>query len=190
MKYDYKMKRTLGILLIWFSSLLYPLTEEKILNCSSIEDNEERLECFDTLATSIKLSNQSKKAKKVEEAILVSSLQEELSNTKSSEQIIKQQKETIVSLENKLEKIKTSKTIQEPMGKIEKFSYSATIVSVNYFNYKYRFKLDNGESWQLSDSGKRARLKKGEKIVIIPGYINSFFIKNSNGQFRARKINL
>ena len=183
------MKKALSILLIWFSSLLYALADEKILNCSSIEDSTERLMCFDTLAASIRPNNQHKEAKEVEEAITASFLQEEISNSKSSEQIIKKQKETIVSLENKLEKIKTSKKIQGTIDKTEKSSYSATIVSVNYFNYKYRFKLDNGESWQLSDSGKRARLKKGEKIKMIPGYMNSFFLKNSKGQFRAKKIN-
>ena len=51
--------------------------------------------------------------------------------------------------------------------------------SVKFINYKFKFKLDNGETWQLTDSGKRARLKKGERIRIVPGDMRSFFLEYS-----------
>ena len=104
------------------------------------------------------------------------------------QKIIEEQKEKILTLENRVKTISRQRNVEQQKNEAKSQPFSATINSVSFINYKFKFKLDNGETWQLTDAGKRARLKKGEIVTIVPGEIHSFFLKNSKGRFRVKKI--
>ena len=71
---------------------------------------------------------------------------------------------------------------------IQDESFFATIISVEYRNYRYYFELDNGQRWSTSDSGTRAKLKTNQKIEIVPGAFGASYLKNRKGKFRLRKV--
>lgn len=194
MKYHEKMKVISFLFLFLFSVVLSAQQNEEIVKCSVINDQSERLKCFDSLAASLKKDNKEKFEKiipkieiledEVEEAVMDKELE-----TKSSKEIIKDQRKIIVSLKSRMQKISKQRDIEKQKRESKGLPISATIISVAYKSYKFRFKLDNEETWQLTDTGKRAGLKEGDKIKIVPGTMNSYFLENSRGRFRVKKIN-
>ena len=194
MKYHEKMKVISFLFLFLFSVVLSAQQNEEIVKCSVINDQSERLKCFDSLAASLKKDNKDKFEKIIPEIeILEDEVEEEVMDkeleTKSSTEIIKDQREIIVSLKSRIQKISRQRDIEKQKRESKDLSISATIISVAYKSYKFRFKLDNEEMWQLTDTGKRAGLKEGDKIKIVPGTMNSYFLENSRGRFRVKKIN-
>ena len=194
MKYHEKMKVISFLFLFLFSVVLSAQQKEEIVKCSVINDQSERLKCFDSLAASLKKDNKEKFEKIIPEIeILEDEVEEEVMDkeleTKSSTEIIKDQREIIVSLKSRIQKISRQRDIEKQKRESKDLSISATIISVAYKSYKFRFKLDNEETWQLTDTGKRAGLKEGDKIKIVPGTMNSYFLENSRGRFRVKKIN-
>ena len=194
MQYHEKMKVISFLFLFLFSVVLSAQQNEEIVKCSVINDQSERLKCFDSLAASLKKDNKEKFEKiiteieiledEVEEAVMDKELE-----TKSSKEIIKDQRKIIVSLKSRIQKISKQRDIEKQKRESKGLPISATIISVAYKSYKFRFKLDNEETWQLTDTGKRAGLKEGDKIKIVPGTMNSYFLENSRGRFRVKKIN-
>ena len=177
------------VLLICFSYAANAQEIEDIKKCSLINEPMKRLACFDTL---VKDESESPKdevkqvvaeAEPKEKEVVV-----EEGVSKSSEEIIDGQQEKIVSLERRIKRITRQRDVEKQKNEDKYQSFSATVVSVSLINYKFRFKLDNGETWQLTDSVKRAGLKKGETIRIVPGEIRSFFLESSKGRFRVKKI--
>lgn len=194
MKYHEKMKVISFLFLFLFSVVLSAQQKEEIVKCSVINDQSERLKCFDSLAASLKKDNKEKFEKIIPEIeILEDEVEEEVMDkeleTKSSTEIIKDQREIIVSLKSRIQKISRQRDIEKQKRESKDLSISATIISVAYKSYKFRFKLDNEEMWQLTDTGKRAGLKEGDEIKIVPGTMNSYFLENSRGRFRVKKIN-
>ena len=194
MKYHEKMKVISFLFLFLFSVVLSAQQKEEIVKCSVINDQSERLKCFDSLAASLKKDNKEKFEKIIPEIeILEDEVEEEVMDkeleTKSSTEIIKDQREIIVSLKSRIQKISRQRDIEKRKRESKGLPISATIISVAYKSYKFRFKLDNEEMWQLTDTGKRAGLKEGDKIKIVPGTMNSYFLENSRGRFRVKKIN-
>ena len=194
MQYHEKMKVISFLFLFLFSVVLSAQQNEEIVKCSVINDQSERLKCFDSLAASLKKDNKEKFEKIIPEIeILEDEVEEEVMDkeleTKSSTEIIKDQREIIVSLKSRIQKISKQRDIEKQKRESKGLSISATIISVAYKSYKFRFKLDNEETWQLTDTGKRAGLKEGDKIKIVPGTMNSYFLENSRGRFRVKKIN-
>ena len=188
------MKVISFLFLFLFSVVLSAQQNEEIVKCSVINDQSERLKCFDSLAASLKKDNKEKFEKiipkieiledEVEEAVMDEELE-----TKSSKEIIKDQRKIIVSLKSRIQKISKQRDIEKQKRESKGLPISTTIISVAYKSYKFRFKLDNEETWQLTDTGKRAGLKEGDKIKIVPGTMNSYFLENSRGRFRVKKIN-
>jgi len=194
LKYHEKMKVISFLFLFLFSVVLSAQQNEEIIKCSVINDQSERLKCFDSLAASLKKDNKEKFEKTIPEVeILEGEVEEEVLDkeleTKPSKEIIKDQRKIIVSLKSRIQKISKQRDIEKQKRESKGLPISATIISVAYKSYKFRFKLDNEETWQLTDTGKRARLKKGDKIKIVPGTMNSYFLENSKGRFRVKKIN-
>ena len=194
MQYHEKMKVVSFLSLFLFSVVLSAQQNEEIVKCSAINDQSERLKCFDTLAASLKKNNKEKFEKIIpKKEILEDEIEEEVMEkeleTKSSKEIIKDQRKIIVSLKSRIQKISKQRDIEKQKRESKGLSISATIISVAYKSYKFRFKLDNEEMWQLTDTGKRAGLKEGDKIKIVPGTMNSYFLENSRGRFRVKKIN-
>ena len=194
MKYHEKMKVISFLFLFLFSVVLSAQQNEEIVKCSVINDQSERLKCFDSLAASLKKDYKEKFEKTIPEVeILEGEVEEEVLDkeleTKPSKEIIKDQRKIIVSLKSRIQKISKQRDIEKQKRESKGLPISATIISVAYKSYKFRFKLDNEETWQLTDTGKRARLKKGDKIKIVPGTMNSYFLENSRGRFRVKKIN-
>ena len=191
MQYHEKMKVISFLFLFLFSVVLSAQQNEEIVKCSVINDQSERLKCFDSLAASLKKNNKEKIIPEIE--ILEDEVEEEVMEkeleTKSSKEIIKDQRKIIVSLKSRIQKISKQRDIEKQKRESKGLSISATIISVAYKSYKFRFKLDNEETWQLTDTGKRAGLKEGDKIKIVPGTMNSYFLENSRGRFRVKKIN-
>ena len=188
------MKVISFLFLFLFSVVLSAQQKEEIVKCSVINDQSERLKCFDSLAASLKKDNKEKFEKIIPEIeILEDEVEEEVMDkeleTKSSTEIIKDQREIIVSLKSRIQKISRQRDIEKQKRESKDLSISATIISVAYKSYKFRFKLDNEEMWQLTDTGKRAGLKEGDEIKIVPGTMNSYFLENSRGRFRVKKIN-
>ena len=183
------MKFTILFFIPFLAISLHAQQNEDIRKCSLINDQVERLACFDALAKNLSKSPKSEIKPPVEKLIpLLEEIPVEEEISKSSEEIIEDQKGKIVSLETKIKKITRQREVEKQINESKYQPFSAIIVSVSFTNYKYKFKLDNGETWQLTDSGKRARLKKGEEISIVPGQVSSFFLKNSKGQFRVKKL--
>ena len=194
MQYHEKMKVISFLSLFLFSVVLSAQQNEEIAKCSVINDQSERLKCFDSLAASLKKDNKEKFEKIIPEIeILEDEVEEEVMEkeleTKSSKEIIKDQRKIIVSLKSRIQKISKQRDIEKQKRESKGLPISATIISVAYKSYKFRFKLDNEEMWQLTDTGKRAGLKEGDKIKIVPGTMNSYFLENSRGRFRVKKIN-
>ena len=188
------MKVISFLFLFLFSVVLSAQQKEEIVKCSVINDQSERLKCFDSLAASLKKDNKEKFEKIIPEIeILEDEVEEEVMDkeleTKSSKEIIKDQRKIIVSLKSRIQKVSKQRDIEKQKRESKDLSISATIISVAYKSYKFRFKLDNEETWQLTDTGKRAGLKEGDKIKIVPGTMNSYFLENSRGRFRVKKIN-
>ena len=177
------------VLLICFSCVANAQEIEDIKKCSLINDPMKRLACFDAL---VKDESESPKDEvkpvvaKVEPKEIDLVVEEDVS--KSSEEIIEGQQEKIVSLERRIKRITRQRDVEKQKNEDKYQSFSATVVSASLINYKFRFKLDNGETWQLTDSVRRAGLKKGETIRIVPGEMRSFFLESSKGRFRVKKI--
>ena len=174
------------LMLLAFPFLLVAIEKEDLIKCSQIKDKDKRLVCYDSLTVFLKGPEPDKKveaATQPEIRISDSSQTEEIDKT--SKKMIQKQKELISSLEKELKEIKTKK---EPViEKATEESFFARIVSVEYKNYRYYFVLDNGQKWSTSDTGKRAKLKPGQKIEITPGAFGSSYLKNGKGKFRLKK---
>jgi len=183
------VKSTILVLLTFLALSLNAQEIEDIKKCSLINDPMKRLACFDDLVKGPSESPEVETKQEVEKVLPAKKeviTEEKVS--KSSETIIEEQKERILSLERIVKRISRQRDVQKQKNESKSQPFSATIDSVKFINYKFKFKLDNGETWQLTDSGKRARLKKGETIRIVPGDMRSFFLENSKGRFRVKKI--
>ena len=179
------MKSTLVIILLIF---VFPLTalEEDLLKCSLEEDKDKRLTCYDQLVSSISKIVKEKKTTELQPGVEVLA-QQELSTSKDpAEKVIQEQKKIITTLKEELKEIKTRKKPVEQA--IQDESFFATLISVEYRNYRYYFELDNGQRWSTSDTGTRAKLKSGQKIEIVRGAFGASFLKNSKGKFRLKKV--
>ena len=185
-----KLVKTTILVFLPFIALSLNAQEIKdFKKCSLIDDPMERLACFDAL---FKDENKSLEVEAKPEAEKPSPVKKEVITeekvSKSSEKIIEEQKEKILTLERRVKRISRQRDAEKQKNETKSQPFSATIESVKFKNYKFRFRLDNGETWQFTDSGKRARLKKGETIRIVPGDMRSFFLENSKGRFRVKKI--
>ena len=183
------VKTTILVFLPFIALSLNAQEIEDFKKCSLIDGPMERLACFDALFKDENKSSEVEAKPEVEKSLPVKKeviTEEKVS--KSSEKIIEEQKEKILTLERRVKRISRQRDVEKQKNETESQPFSATIEAVKFINYKFKFKLDNGETWQLTDSGKRARLKKGETVTIIPGEIHSFFLKNSKGRFRVKKI--
>jgi len=183
------VKSTILVLLPFLALSLNAQEIEEIKKCSLISDPMKRLACFDDL---VKGPSESPKTEVKQEVERVLPSKKEVITeekvSKSSEKIIEEQKERILSLERRVKRIGRQRDVEKEKNESKSQPFSAIIDSVKFVNYKFKFKLDNGETWQLTDSGKRARLKKGQSIRIVPGDMRSFFLENSKGRFRVKKI--
>ena len=183
------VKSTILVLLTFLALSLNAQEIEDIKKCSLINDPMKRLACFDDLVKDpsenpeVEVKQEAEKILPAKEEVLT---EEKVSE--SSEIIIEEQKERILSLERIVKSISRQRDVEKQKNEKKSQPFSATIDSVQFINYKFKFKLDNGETWQLTNSGKRARLKKGETIRIVPGDMRSFFLENSKGRFRVKKI--
>ena len=183
------MKSTILVFLPVLTLSLSAQEIEDFKKCSLIDSPMERLACFDALVKDENKNSELETKLEVEKSLPVKKeviTEEKVS--KSSEKIIEEQKEKILTLERRVKRISRQRDVQKQENEAKSQPFSATIESVKFINYKFKFKLDNGETWQLTDSGKRARLKKGETIRIVPGDMRSFFLENSKGRFRVKKI--
>ena len=183
------MKSTILVFLPFLTLSLSAQEIEDFKKCSLIDGPMERLACFDALVKDENKNSELVIKPEVEKSLPVKKeviTEEKVS--KSSEKIIEEQKEKILTLEKRVKRISRQRDVQRQKNETKSQPFSATIESVKFINYKFKFKLDNGETWQLTDSGKRARLKKGETIRIVPGDMRSFFLENSKGRFRVKKI--
>ena len=185
-----KLVKTTILVFLPFIALSLNAQEIKdFKKCSLIDDPMERLACFDALfkdenkSLEVEAKPEAEKPLPVKKEVIT---EEKVS--KSSEKIIEEQKEKILTLERRVKRISRQRDAEKQKNETKSQPFSATIESVKFINYKFKFRLDNGETWQLTDSGKRARLKKGETIRIVPGDMRSFFLENSKGRFRVKKI--
>ncbi len=179
------MKSTLVTILL---IIVFPLTalEEDLLKCSLEEDKDKRLACYDQLVSSISKIVEEKKTSELKSGSEVLAQQELATSKDPAEKVIQDQKKIITTLKEELKEIKTRKKPVEQA--IQDESFFATIISVEYRNYRYYFELDNGQRWSTSDSGTRAKLKSGQKIEIVPGAFGASYLKNRKGKFRLRKV--
>ena len=185
------MKLVKSTILVFLPFIVLSLNAQEIEDfkkCSLIDDPLERLACFDALVTDDNKNSEVKAKPEVEKSLPIKKevITEEKAS-KSSEKIIEEQKEKILTLERRVKRISRQRDVQKQENEAKSQPFSATIESVKFLNYKFKFRLDNGETWQLTDSGKRARLKKGEIIRIVPGDMRSFFLESSKGRFRVKK---
>ena len=183
------VKSTILVFLPFIALSLNAQEIEGLNKCSVLTDPMERLACFDAL-----VKDQDKTPKMEDKPNIQKPLPAKKEGTtemevpKSSEKIIEEQEEKIITLERRIKRISRQRDVEKQKNETKSQAFSATINSVNFINYKFKFKLDNGETWQLTDSGKRARLKKGQTIRIVPGEMRSFFLENPKGRFRVKKI--
>ena len=183
------VKTTILVFLPFIALSLNAQEIEDFKKCSLIDGPMERLACFDALfkdenkSLEVEAKPEAEKPLPVKKEVIT---EEKVS--KSSEKIIEEQKEKILTLERRVKRISRQRDAEKQKNETKSQPFSATIESVKFINYKFRFRLDNGETWQFTDSGKRARLKKGEIIRIVPGDMRSFFLESSKGRFRVKKI--
>tara|TARA_B100000029_G_scaffold515197_1_gene621064 strand:- start:1264 stop:1827 length:564 start_codon:yes stop_codon:yes gene_type:complete len=186
------MKKILFLLVIpTLSVYLNAHQDIEIKKCLDISEPEKRLWCFDTLFQNIPRDEPEKPTKTLELEIIKNIEKEDVSDSgqaikpqKEAEEIIEDQRKEITSLKRKIKNISNNNYNTATNNS----SFDSVIVSVEYRQSKFRFELDNGQTWQLTDSGIRARLKKGQTIKIEPGGMRSFFLVNSKGRFRTKQI--
>ena len=165
--------------------------DDDIKKCSLIKDQKDRLVCFDSLAKSLNESSKTEIESPIKEITIIKEqapvIKEEDAveeiPLKTSKEIIEDQREIISSLKKRITGISKARERDS-----ESSSFSAKLISVEYRSYKFRFELDNGQVWQLTDTGSRAKLKKGQKVMMEPGSMGSFFLTNSKGRFRTKRI--
>ena len=136
------MKVISFLFLFLFSVVLSAQQNEEIVKCSVINDQSERLKCFDSLAASLKKDNKEKFEKTIPEIeILEDEVEEEVMDkeleTKSSKEIIKDQRKIIVSLKSRVQKISKQRDIEKQKRESKGLPISATIISVAYKSYKF-----------------------------------------------------
>ena len=120
--------------------------------CSLIDGPMERLACFDALFKDENKSSEVEAKPEVEKSLPVKKeviTEEKVS--KSSEKIIEEQKEKILTLERRVKRISRQRDVEKQKNETESEPFTATIESVKFINYKFKFRLDNGETWQLTD---------------------------------------
>tara|TARA_Y100000590_G_scaffold79789_1_gene88584 strand:+ start:5491 stop:6054 length:564 start_codon:yes stop_codon:yes gene_type:complete len=165
---------------------------EELKKCSSIKEQMERLACYDQIAESL-VGEENKITVKPDQdtpivAKEIKAKDQNVAIIEEDEQTIKGQRERIISLERMVNRLTRQRNVEREKNESKYQPFSAEIISVSFVNYKFKFKLDNDETWRLTDSGKRARLKKGDNIKIEPGEMDSFFLVNSKGRFRVKKV--
>lgn len=186
-------------ILLFIPFLALPLNAqgyEKIKKCISIDNQMERLACYDQIAESLLRDKNKDIVKPNKDAtITITKIEEKdltdlkiVEETQEDQETIKDQRERIISLERMVNRLTRQRNVEREKNESKYQPFSAEIISVSFINYKFKFKLNNDEVWQLTDSGKRARLKKGDSIKIEPGEMDSFFLVNSKGRFRVKKI--
>ena len=186
------MKKILFLLIIPSLSVsLYAHQDTEVKKCLDISEPEKRLSCFDALFLNVPQDEPEKLTETLELESNKNIKKEDLSDLgqvikpqREAEEIIEDQRQEITSLKRTIKDISNNKDNIATNSS----SFNSLIVSVEYRQSKFRFKLDNGQTWQLTDSGIRARLKKGQTIKIEPGGMRSFFLVNSKGRFRAKQI--
>ena len=180
------MRKVLNILILIFPLLLIAI-EEDLKECSKEQDKVKRLNCYDLLVASLQDEKEDEKHVDVDKTI---DMQEpnsiQLVNEEPPKEVIQKQKELISSLKRELKEVKAKKQVVKKEEKEE--SFFASIVKVEYRNYRYFFSLDNGQKWSTSDTGKRAKLKIGQKVEIVLGAFEASYLKNTKGKFRLRRV--
>ena len=180
------MRKVLNILILIFPLLLIAI-EEDLKKCSKEQDKVKRLNCYDILVASLQDEKEDEKhvdADKTMDIKEPSAIQLVIEETQK--EVIQKQKELISSLKRELKEVKAKKQVVNKEEKEE--SFFASIVNAEYRNYRYFFSLDNGQKWSTSDTGKRAKLKTGQKVEIIPGAFGASYLKNNKGKFRLRRV--
>ena len=176
------MRKVLNIVILIFPLLLIAI-EEDLKECSKEQDKVKRLNCYDLLVASLQ-------DEKHVDADKIMAIKEpnaiQIVNEEPPKEVIQKQKELISSLKRELKEVKAKKQVVKKEEKEE--SFFASIVKVEYRNYRYFFSLDNGQKWSTSDTGKRAKLKTGQKVEVVSGAFASSYLINSKGKFRLRRV--
>ena len=130
------MRKVLNILILIFPLLLIAI-EEDLKECSKEQDKVKRLNCYDLLVASLQ-DEKHVAADKIMAIKEPNAIQ--IVNEEPPKEVIQKQKELISSLKRELKEVKAKKQVVKKEEKEE--SFFASIVNVEYRNYRYLFSLD------------------------------------------------
>lgn len=149
--------------LIVLSSLLISQTtfakdamlNDKLLSCSKIHENQERLACFDAFV---------KKSQVVGNKV------------GSNNPVLKS--ETSKQDVDAFAKNHVKKTDEERANEITTIKLTISALSKTVYG-KWKITFENGQKWQQKDSVKLS-LKKGQRVVLSKGALNAVYLQKEN----------
>ena len=157
-----------------------------VLGCRTIDNNNERLACYDKLAKSLMTTPSTATQSKNKPTVNAKVSDKKLAATS------KQIKSTTKIATAKIAKTKTQLT--ESFGQRakkvvmpESVEFTVKLAKLS-IRKKWQLTFENGQVWHASEVG--LRLKAGTKVIIKRGALNSFLLKKkgSNRSIRVKRI--
>jgi len=164
--------RYLFISLLLISSFLFA-NEKVTKQCVDIEDDTERLSCYDSLF----------KIQQIEEPKLVTpKKKKETEIIKQDKQIkkeVKKERERRFGLPKRLEKEEDKIEIKDKILEVKKLA-----------DLRLDVILENGQKWRSVEKIRQVRLKANQKVIISEGFISGYVLKvvDTKISIRVRRI--
>lgn len=151
--------------------------EERVAECTKIEQNDKRLSCFDNVT----------RVKSTTTAVAVST-KNEIAKGSTPPKEIKSNPSTVTSDDNSTEEIfgvEHKRKIEGPSELI----YVIKKVKTNPYGQR-KFTFENGQIWSQTDSVTKGSFKPGSEVIIKRGVFNSFNLKKvgSNRTIKVKRI--
>ena len=137
----------------------------EIIQCAELQDNKQRLHCFDNYVAKSLTAKDQNKAKNVNPI-----------------------KTTVVDTQTESELISSFGQAHRYSKKEREFDeLTSTITSVSKTLQKeWKIELENGQVWLQKGGDKRAKFTEGDSVIIVRGIMNSFQLKKVGTKRRIR----
>tara|TARA_B100000676_G_scaffold46713_1_gene45355 strand:- start:816 stop:1322 length:507 start_codon:yes stop_codon:yes gene_type:complete len=138
------------------STLLFS-NEEKITNCTDIEDPSERLNCYDSLF---------RKEEIREDTVLIKPIETETKPEIQVKAIEQTKKERSFGLPVRADKSNDDFQIRDKISKVSQLA-----------SLRVDFVLENGQKWRSIEKIRRVRIKPGQEITVSEGFVSGYVLK-------------
>ncbi|TPH15692.1 hypothetical protein [Litorilituus lipolyticus] len=171
-------------------SIVYAADEQKLATsvkqCAQELDNFARLNCFDRLASQLKVSAKQAPKKHIQPA----KPEEIIAPVSKPKPVVKSEASATKPIRNEdnFAKAHLEKTAEEKAEEVTEITATVTKVT-KLMRGQLKIALDNGQVWQQKDSGK-LRLEEGQEILLETGALNAIYLKkvDENKRIRVRRV--